>query len=93
MVEVFKTNVNDPAHAKRLIDEIHKTFPDYMANFDLEDCDRILRIKTSSGTVQVSRLIDMLRHFGYQAEILPDEIPYIDPFHRRSALEKMLIFN
>ena len=49
MVEVFKTNVKDPHHAAMLIDCIHKSFDGYNANFDLEDCDKILRVKSASG--------------------------------------------
>ena len=33
-----------PAHL--LLDQIHKSFRHYQANFDLEDCDRILRVES-----------------------------------------------
>lgn len=74
MVEVFKTNVNDSNHADMLIEEIHLAFMGYKANFDLEDCDKILRIKCTNGCVQSSLIIDFLKDFGFHAEILPDEI-------------------
>jgi len=74
MVEVFKTNVDDHDHANMLIDEIHQTFIGHKANFDLEDCDKILRVKCITGLVQSSLIIDFLKHFGFHAEILPDEI-------------------
>ena len=48
MVEVFKTNVKDRDQAKMLIDQIQKTFTDFTANFDLEDCDKILRVKSTN---------------------------------------------
>lgn len=73
MIEVFKTNVSDPCNASLLIDRIHKTFKEYKANFDLEDCDRILRVVCLSGNVQAECLINFLNDFGYRAEILPDE--------------------
>jgi hypothetical protein len=73
IVEVFKTNVDDPFHAGVLIDLIHKTFTGYTANFDLEDCDRILRVKCASGSIQSVTLIKLLGHLGCQAEILSDE--------------------
>ena len=75
MIEVFKTNVRDRDHANMLIDQIHKTFVDYKANFDLEDCDNILRVKCTTGIIQSSFLINFLKGFGFNAEILPDEIP------------------
>ena len=75
MVEVFKTNVNDRRHADRLIDQIHIAFSDYKANFDLEDCDRILRVKSASGSIQPSLLIGLLKHLGFHAEVLTDDNP------------------
>jgi hypothetical protein len=73
-VEVFKTDVQDREQAKKLIDRIHKTFLDYQANFDLDDCDRILRVKCKSGTVQSSGLIDLLKDSGFHAEVLTDDL-------------------
>jgi len=72
MIEVFKTDVNDGKHATMLIGQIHKTFVEYEANFDLQDCDKILRVKCRVGTVQVSGLISLLNDFGFRAEVLPD---------------------
>jgi hypothetical protein len=73
MVEVFKTNVEDPGQAIMLIDQIHKSFRHYKANFDLEDCDKILRVKSLSGYIQPSSLINLLRGFGFEAEVLPED--------------------
>lgn len=78
MVEVFKTNVKDSDQARILIDEIQKTFDDYTVNFDLEDCDRILRVKSSNGFIQASRLVGMLKNFGFDAEVLPDDLPSVN---------------
>ena len=71
MVEVFKTNVKDRDNAARLIAVIHKEFTDYTANFDLEDCDKILRIECNSGHIQAPFVIGLLEHFGFVADILP----------------------
>jgi hypothetical protein len=73
MVEVFKTNVEDSGQAIMLIDQIHKSFRHYKANFDLEDCDKILRVKSLSGYIQPSSLINLLRGFGFEAEVLPED--------------------
>jgi hypothetical protein len=75
MVEVFKTDVKDRDHADMLVDEIHKTFCDYTANFDLDDCDRILRVKSTAGNIQASSLIGLLNDCGFHAEVLPDDSP------------------
>jgi hypothetical protein len=73
MVEVFKTNVTDRDRANWLIDKIQNSFDNYSASFDLEDCDRILVVKCSNGNVQTSLVIDLLRSFGYDGDVLPDE--------------------
>lgn len=72
MVEVFKTNVKDQDHANMLIAQIHQAFRDYTANFDLEDCDKILRIACTTGCIPPSSLIKLLQDFGCNAEVLPD---------------------
>ncbi|UZR97097.1 hypothetical protein [Chondrinema litorale] len=72
MVEVFKTNVECEEQASMLLKKIHEEFDEYKANFDLEDCDNILRVETNSGYVQVSLLISLLKNFKFNAEVLPD---------------------
>lgn len=74
MIEVFKTNVEDSCHADVLIEQIHKTFNNLNANFDLDDCDKILRVECKMSGIEPSLLINLLNEFGYEAEILPDEI-------------------
>ncbi len=69
-VEVFKTNVGDPEQARMLIDQIQQSFMGYIANFDLEDCDKILRVKYTTGLIDPSPLIKLLNDFGFDAEIL-----------------------
>ena len=71
MIEVFKTDINCPDLAKQLVEQIHKTFVSYQANFDLEDCDRILRVVSHNGTI-TAYFIDWLKTCGCHAEILPD---------------------
>ncbi len=71
-VEVFKTNVSTRKYADILLNRIHKTFTGYNANFDLEDCDKILRIQCSHGAIRSHALIRFLKDFGCYAEVLPD---------------------
>jgi len=72
MIEVFKTNVSDPDHANMLLEQIHDRFIEYRANFDLEDCDNILRVASANGHVEISTLIGLLENHGFQAQVLPD---------------------
>ena len=71
-VEVFKTNVNKRRYAKALLGKIHKTFGAYQANFDLEDCDKILRVQCNTGAVCAKTMILFLSDQGYRAEALPN---------------------
>jgi len=73
MIEVFKTNVKDDDDANMLVNQIHKTFKEYIANFDLQDCDNILRVKCTIQTIKPFCLIDLLKDFGFDAEVLSDD--------------------
>lgn len=73
-VEVFKTNVETGEQAEQLISLISASFPQYAVNFDLDDCDRILRVK-SSISIQEASLIAMLQKNGCDAAVLSDEVP------------------
>lgn len=72
-VEVFRTNVVDRDKATWLIDQIQHCYSGYTASFDLEDHDRVLVVKCTSGKVQPSGVIELLKTSGYTAEVLPDE--------------------
>lgn len=72
MVEVFKTDVIQERHAIMLLKEIHSHFP-CVANFDLDDCDKILRVK-SADEIETDSLIRFLDEYGFHAEVLPDVV-------------------
>lgn len=67
VVEVFKTNVSQPGDAARLVWEIESRFSGLQANFDLEDCDRILR---TEGSVNAPLVLGLLTEFGFEGAIL-----------------------
>ena len=73
MIEIFKTDVGDEGQASILLEQIHKNFPGYRANFDLHDCDNILRIQTFAGPIDDYLLIKFLKELGFSAEMLPDD--------------------
>lgn len=52
MVEVFKTSVSDESTANELLNSLQCLLPLASINFDLQDCDRILRIEIKSETIQ-----------------------------------------
>ena len=74
MIEVFKTNVSQPEQAHMLVETIEHVFENYAANFDLADCDHILRVQSPGPSVETPQLVRLLKRFGFDAEVLPDEI-------------------
>jgi hypothetical protein len=68
MVEVFKTNVPDPVIAKGLSQELSLILPDSKINFDLQDCDRILRIERNDIRPEV--VVNFLTVKGFCCEVL-----------------------
>jgi hypothetical protein len=68
MVEVFKTNVQQSELAKQLALALLERFPFSKINFDLEDCDKILRIEGSQ--VCVETIIKLLSSRGFECEVL-----------------------
>ncbi len=45
MVTVYKTNVSTKIRAKLIVDKLTSELTGCRINFDLEDCDKILRIE------------------------------------------------
>ncbi|WP_151999279.1 MULTISPECIES: hypothetical protein [unclassified Imperialibacter] len=78
MVEVFKTTVDNHVQAFRLLEAIHRAFPGFSANFDLGDCDRILRVESHGSQVNVCAVIHLIISHGCFAEVLNDELKPVD---------------
>jgi hypothetical protein len=56
-IEVFKTDVADESQAKKLRQLLLQHFPSTRINFDLDDCDKVLRVEgVGFKTVDVIRL-------------------------------------
>ncbi len=68
MVEIFKTNVYDVMHAEQLITLLSLHFPAYMINFDLHDCDKILRVKGES--IPVDKIVNLVSANGFYCSVL-----------------------
>ena len=63
MVEVFKTNVQKETETNYIVAVIQRQFPAYKINFDLEDCDKILRVEGVD--LQSNNIIDYVNCLGY----------------------------
>lgn len=69
-VEIFKTNVKKFKEAQQLLQHLQRKFPCIRFNFDLLDCDNILRAEGES--VDVAAIIDVLAMHHYYCDPLPD---------------------
>jgi hypothetical protein len=69
MVEVFKTNVRSRRDAKRVIQKLAEKFPEHHVNFDLSDCDRILRIQ--GNTILEREIVSIVTSLNVTCEVLP----------------------
>ena len=70
MVEVFKTNVQQHEQADQLASVLRSRFDFCKINFDLDDCDKILRVEGKQ--IFVEAIIEILNTHGLQCEVLPD---------------------
>ena len=68
MVEIFKTNVHDVLQAERIILLLNTHFPAFMINFDLHDCDKILRVKGES--IPIDEIVKLVSASGFQCCVL-----------------------
>jgi hypothetical protein len=60
MIYVFKTSIKTKLQAKKLKPHIDKILPNEKWNFDLEDCDKILRIDSNENIVlKITGLLNM----------------------------------
>lgn len=71
-IEVFQTNVPNRRTAAALLRQLRAQFPACRINFDLEDCDRILRVHSPTGPPNAPAVAAVLHASGYTCSILPD---------------------
>jgi hypothetical protein len=69
MIYVFKTTVKSKIQAKKLTPYIDKILPKAKWNFDLEDCDKILRIDSEENIILP--IISLLKNQNFECEELP----------------------
>jgi hypothetical protein len=68
MVEVFATNVHEAAEARTLVALLLQHFPDSRINFDLADCDKILRVEGTS--VCPAKVMVLVAEAGFRCKAL-----------------------
>jgi hypothetical protein len=68
MIEVFKTNVQEVEQSAMIVGKLLEHFPTSTINFDLEDCDKILRVHAAS--ISNHKIIELLNSYGFHCEVL-----------------------
>lgn len=68
MVHVFKTSVRSKSEILKLKPQLNRLAPEIKWNFDLEDCDNILRI--DSQQVIPDEVINLLKIYQFECEEL-----------------------
>ena len=68
MVEVFKTDVQEPIQAKKLVTLLRKQIPNSKINFDLTDCDKVLRIEGRK--IEAEKVAYLVQDNGFFCEPL-----------------------
>lgn len=67
-IEVFKTTVQNPDDAELIINALQQRIHSTKINFELEDCDNILRIEAQ--TIDIKIIENTMKEFGHIAERL-----------------------
>ncbi|GAB1444821.1 MAG: hypothetical protein KF860_03125 [Cyclobacteriaceae bacterium] len=67
-VEIFRTNVPNKRVAHKAILDLSKGLPEYKINFDLEDCDKVLRVMGSK--VNVKEILKRMKQLGHSCEVI-----------------------
>ena len=70
MIEVFKTDIKNKTQANAIIKALKLRFPASDFNFDLNDCDKILR--TDSNQNITSGVVEVLNSQGFICKVLEE---------------------
>ena len=68
MIEVFKTDVRKSKEARNLVNLLAEHFPGSKINFDLDDCDKILRVEGMN--FRAEKIIILVREKGFECSVL-----------------------
>ena len=68
MIEVFKTNVQKKTQSKMLLCILSEAFPSLKINFDLSDCDKVLRVEGDN--MEALRIMILVKEYGFNCEVL-----------------------
>jgi hypothetical protein len=68
MIEVFKTNVQEFSEAQKLVALLLRHFPNSKINFDLDDCDKVLRVEGNN--LRIEKVMTLVMQKGFLCKVL-----------------------
>ena len=68
-IEIFKTDVQQASEAVKMAGLLMQQLPHCLINFDLDDCDRILRVE-SGEAINIQQIIHLMTVQGYACKRL-----------------------
>lgn len=71
-IQIFKTNIQEQSQADEILSVLTSILPDAKINFDLDDCDKILRIENSD--VNSNAIISIIEDHGFLGKVMPDKV-------------------
>jgi len=72
MIEVFKTNIIKKREARLILKQLLNMLPGAAVNFDLEDCDRVLRVESRSQNFDIRQVCGAVTKMGFDCHVLTD---------------------
>lgn len=69
-IKVFKTNVDEHSQARSILEAIRKKNPGSDPSFDLEDCDKVLRVENPDTEINEDNIRKIFQDYGYKIERL-----------------------
>jgi hypothetical protein len=67
-IEVFQTNVQEVSQAEKIIALLLQHFPKSKINFDLEDCDKVLRIEGNN--FMAEQIVTLVNENGFACKVM-----------------------
>jgi hypothetical protein len=69
-VEIFRTDVTSQQRADGIVSLLSEVWPELKFNFDLDDCDNVLRIEYGQNPVDISSIITFVKNLHCSIELL-----------------------
>ena len=70
MVEIFKTDVEEVSKADMIVEKLLQHFPTYRINFDLHDCDKILRVEAGDTSVDIESILEVACYYSLEISLI-----------------------